>query len=789
MSFKKQFGGAVAVAATLLVCGCGVKLGEAAPEEKSVAYSGKGYGCLSQIPQHMEKYINDEMDEKEINDFIRCMQRAFTSFAQLTHGRDQATYAPEEIRRFLQSYFLKDRKISDGLLHEFMVIKQSLVGGDEGRIARTELMDAVEILEDLRVEAIRLKPHIKFLTPKLVVQQDPRDLGVHLSAANEALKHSIQVFSNRLQKSKKVYPLANLGNFLTEFRDFVRWEDHFKNSHKVSDWITLLKAFKEVTVSPVDPDVIRESEWVPLLQAMSGWYLSYLQYRTGIRNQPILYGVGLRNTVYLGDEVFDLMRTALRRRPGMSVSFEEINRLFSALHGIGWLPKNLRPSSLDQAVRAFATRMVGDGSPGGINLKTVSNMEREFYRWAYVQMHLDANYRHETLRMENVVPNLQARVPLFAGLRGKEDAQMQRSAADWVEFSKVKKLMRPLFSDAVPPRVWIVPTSSLEAYGVRHGFTNLSIMNLIRSVMGLVYQGYSSESPPRSLWDWGIKGPEMQAFYMDFRELGIDLQLIDKRNINSGSRAFVEGKLFTYSSKGLLFNGNDGAQGSLNFVEAMEYFAFLYSGGELSEQIYYDLAANCKNGPADINGKPKVLRACAENHLPHLLDGRPPFNYVFNMPGIPAYIYRSNPQVRYGFARILLETARSPASDADWVERNEISTMAVVLHYIESVMTRYDSNQDGILTSSELEQAVPVFAGFIKKIALDTQGIALSDGEAHAAFYFILEYKTIPTGWNYPQIIKNRIWTPDLALDREQLASVFRAIIGKLFEVGKKPGS
>lgn len=770
----------------LLLAGCGIRLGEKVPEPASVAYSGKNYSCLAQIPQHLELYISDQLGEPEITDFIRCIQKSFTSFAQLTRGRDQSSYAPDEIRRFLENYFLKDRKISDELLHEFMVIKQALVGGDNELIARTELFDAIELLEEIRLEAIRLKPHLKYLNTKLIAKQDPRDLGQHLGEANTALKQSIQVFANRLQKSKKVYPLANLESFLTEFRIFARWEDHFKQAHPVKDWVVLLKAFKEVTVSPVEGDLIHEGDWVPLLQAMSGWYLAYLQYKVGIKGQPVLYGVGLQNTLYLADEVFDLTRTAVKRQPNKTITFAEMTQLSQAMHDIGWIPKGIRVTSLDQTMRAVMARIMGDQATPpadrraeGMDLKSLASMEAEFYRWAYVQLSLDSRFKGETPVIDDFVPSLQSRTGLNPDIRARINSL---KGSDWDEFIKVKSLIRPLFPED-RPRVQLVPDSELSRFGLKHGFYNLSAMNILRSVVELVFRGYSEGNTSRWLWTSGIKGPELQNFYVDFRDIGIDLGWIDKRNTNSGSRAFVEGKLFTSSSTGLKLDSNGAALNDLSFVEAMEYFAFLYSGGQMSDDLYAQLSTDCASGPLDINGLPKVSRSCAENMFPALID-----SYMENMPYLQAYLRASSSSNRLAYAQILLDTARNPASDNNWVERNELSTVAVVTHYAESVMTRFDRNQDGQLTNDELEAAVPLFNGFIKKIAKDKLNQNLSDSQARAAFFYILKFKSIPaSAVDFAYVWKMEWWEPKLSLDRYQLAQVFKAIIARIMEVGKKP--
>src|SRR5690242_19664308 len=110
--------------------------------------------------------------------------------------------------------------------------------------------------------------------------------------------------------------------------------------------------------------------------------------------------------------------------------------------------------------------------------------------------------------------------------------------------------------------------------------------NLLRSLVALVFRGYA-EDGSHWFWNSGIKSEEMQKFYEDIRDLGMDLGVIDKRNCNSGSRAFIEGKLFTYASLGL------DSSGMMSSVEAMEYFASLFSGGSTGEDFYEQLLKEC----------------------------------------------------------------------------------------------------------------------------------------------------------------------------------------------------
>ncbi len=389
---------------------------------------------------------------------------------------------------------------------------------------------------------------------------------------------------------------------------------------------------------------------------------------------------------------------------------------------------------------------------------------------------------------------------------------------EWEEFIKLsgsgsfsQEYIRPLFPDD-GQRIMIVPRDQLEHHHTHHEFHNLSMMNVLRSVVTMIFKGYRN-TPGDIDWNSGIDGKDLKEFFDAVREIGIDLGLVDERNYNAGDRAFIEGNLFTYSSDGLAAYDADAASqkpdwrrsdrprpsdnqivkavndkllaSQLRFNEAMELFAFLYSGGMMAYDMYKDLKARCPLGPVDRLKLQKISRRCVEQALPDTFA-----RFLTNMPGVLAFLSESGPETRANYVRTLLDTARSPKySVEEWVEMSEFSTLAVVMHYSEAVMTRFDLNGDLRLDNAEINQgAIPVFLGYIKKFSKDSGMGELDDGQAQAAFYYILANKTIPVSWSerYIYVPWEWAWPSTLSLDRYELSTVFRVIIGKIMEAGKK---
>lgn len=758
---------------------------------------------MGQIPQHLERYASDELNDYQITDFVQCLQKAFTTFVQLTRGKDQNTYQPDEIRRFLQTYFLRERPITDKLMNEFMVIKQVLVGGDSSVITRLEIADLIEFLEDLRKEAIRIRPFVKYLNPSLIVQQDPTDIGKRLTEANETLRQSIRTITLRMQGGHKDYSFDNLQTLMTEFRGFVRWEDHFRNSKPVPAWIELFKNFKRVTTAQ-SPEMILKGEWAPFLQTFSRWYLAYIQFRVGVKDQPLLYGAGLQNTMHLSQELFELIEEAIHRQPGKVLRVELINALVSSAQKLDWISQRIRPESVERFTRALTDRFFADekaqggrSQADGLTLPVLALMRYEFYRWAAIQMKLESEFRMRGVPdlRQTRVPSLHQASPLIprdiqAKLRSIRDA-------DYSSFMQVKTHLRPMFNEDMN-RVTITNDADFGRQRLTHGFHNLSAMNLLRSSIALLFRGYSDSKR----WDWssGLKSSQLQAFYEDVRDLAVDLKLADSRIANTGSRAFIEGNLFTSKGDGVKFNVEES---QLSFVEAMELLGYIYSGGRLANNLYADLSwkderrqmKNCEHGKLDENGEHKLKRSCVKEHLAAMV-----FQHAGGLPGMRHFISTAKDSDREAMITNILDSAFSPKnSEVDWVEKNELCIVAVVLHYLESVMIRFDSDRNGILTGPELRKAAPIFSGFIQRYAKDKKKQDLTVERAEGVFLFILAYKSIPESWlnkisvwwlgsdRYYEIPLYWFsvplnWNTKISLNRSELSAVFRVIVAGLFE-------
>lgn len=770
MFFKRLI--RLSMAIVLFSTGCGLKVGEKPPKRTPPAYSGNGFSCVGQIPQHIDLYVKDQLTDAQISSFVRCLQKAFTTFGQLTRGRDAATYTPEEIRRFLHEFFLGERKISDSLLREFMVIKQVMVGGSLTRITRPELQAAVAVLEELRLEAIKLKPYIRILNPYLALKdQDPATMPERLDQANEALRSAIQTVSRRLRQGNRDYPLKNLREFMIEFREFAGWERHFQSSLPVDRWVDFVSTFRQLVVRVEDSaDTIRPREWGPMLQAFREWYMIYLQYQWGVKGQSILQGRGLDSVVRMGRDLFAILESTVDRHKNREVPFEKFELLAKALEGVNWLPGQVKAESVAKVARIIVTRTLGaqDTKPSerratALKPSAIAQAKEIFTQWSTIQVELASGRAVSTMR-----------------------------GSDWDELRKAGEHLRPLFPDNTR-HVLLAPESKLNLFRTRReSFTNLSLIHIWRTAVKLIFRSYADEVGGRSDWNAGMTADELEQFYVDFRDLGVGLGLVDPRNKEVGKRAFIEGKLFTYSAKGFRY-GCVGPETRISLAEMIELFTYLYSGSGISNKIYEDLAKSCDQGPLDSSKRAMIDRGCVQRELPSLLD-----EHLINMPEFRQFLTLSQSTQRQAYAETLLNMAKVPdVSDESWVELSELNMMIVVLHYLEAIMTRYDVKGDGILDNDDIEAAEGIFPGFFQKFYNDDTGKELSQANAVGVLYYLLLHRAFPPDystlgyWEWTKEVtymtKLRVWGAEkLSINRADLVDVMNVIIPKIFANNKK---
>lgn len=721
MFFRNAFVFAIFFSLGLTACDINLK---AKPPTSSLRM--KGLNCLSQIAQTVSSYLDDEMSEGEIIEFFSCMQKAFTTFEGHSRGSKVDEYTPDEIRNFLHENFIKDRKISDKLLAEFMLIKKTLVGGSVDVIRREDLHKAVSILETLKKEALRLKPHMRVLNVDLIKHEPSENLSYRINVAHKKLYESIEVFVELLANAQQPYHIQNLEVMLTELQQFVRWREHFYNTLPIQRWMELFRNFKDLTVA--SNEKITPKEWGPLLTAGANWYMLFLETKTLWKLENLWDKEQLMQINATTLKALRWVKDAIFRQPDKVLKFEKITALYGSVVEMGWVGSTWPKEAVDQIFRAVVTKMLGEANlppkerkARGVAAVHISRLEQEVMQWYENQVDIE----------EGILGNLQF----------------------------------------LPNRAFYLPEISgvyLSYDMLRDGPMdrfNYTVFNALRSLSNLVIRGYAAQ--PKL----GLTRDELQEVYLDIRGLAVAWNLADPRENKTGKRAYLEGNLFTYSA-----NGND----YLEAPELMQLLALMKSGAQIGQKIYGEARVYCMDSSQDVYGKNSLLSDCVERFLASRLT-----EFVPNLPSFVKFFNSLPFDQREFYVRDLLETVYGRNSKPGLVESGDITSMTALLHYQESVFTRYNRNYDEELFGQELNDAFENFRWLIKSMAaLNCQN--LSDSKVRASFDYILRHQQIP------EMSLSTLWSfmfekDPIHIDRIQLSKVFKVIIRKIVDSNGAP--
>lgn len=116
-------------------------------------------------------------------------------------------------------------------------------------------------------------------------------------------------------------------------------------------------------------------------------------------------------------------------------------------------------------------------------------------------------------------------------------------------------------------------------------------------------------------------------------------------------------------------------------------------------------------------------------------------------------------------------------SYCDWIEAGEMATISVVIHYIETILTRFDLDLDGRITTNEAWEAFPVFRGLIDRVAT-ANGFDLDEKRLREVYGFLLSEGRIPTKQDFVWKMASVGSSLKIDVDRMGLLKIFEIFVG-----------
>lgn len=861
---------------TLLTAGCGLSLGDKTPAPQAIVVSKPdSYNCISDIGNHISRYFGDHLSKEEIKTVMNCLKRSVVQFERYTHGRNGDSYTPEEFRRFIERYFVKDRKIPDQLVTDLMTLKMALVGGDMKMVTRPELLRLSDFIQFLGEILEDLKPHLSIFNMKKLPKDGIFTRLDEVRRATEALNRNAVLLGEWLEKTERSYSLDAFESLVHEVRKFSDWGVMHKKTRSAHKWISLLRSFKSAMVRP-PANVVLSRDWHPVVTGMAQWFTIWVNYKYHIKPGPILYGQGFKVFVASIESGISLLRDSLRLQPKRTITYDQIFSMVSAAGALKLWPDVIRESSIRSMTKMVLDKMLGDSSINpkyrvtpGITPLILTRAEEEFIGWVAVQKHLDEGYS-EVLRKQPYQNELYGGDPDRSLIRENLAGVMKPFPKHGIHFIEMQHILRftePLYEPGEPAATIIYPTQRKER-GLAHGIHSLSRTNVMRILVRMLFRGYSTQ---KNFME-GVTEDELQDFYIDARDMGIDFEIFDPRSEKVGQRAFMEGNLFTSHSDGLNITISEilevplefkslpednpfkkkmrrkrttpllkrqrlkearlrrkrlKAEGQLpkaemveekalettggiadiykkpnakllSFKETLSLITLMYSGGVIQNRMYDYFGKECGwaqdlfgKEVLDYFGRPKLEKECV---IQHFSEGMP--HFFVGMPNMIKYLNRRTANARRELIEIFIDTAKRDDEPLRYLERSEFAVLAMIGQYSESLMVRFDTNENQIISNAEIWKYVfPVFRGFIHKMALQKFNRDLTDeGDIRSTFAFIIRNGRLPEGKWWQGDLAGIWWQSlihfddstdwDLSMDRGDIIKVFAAVL-KASKTGK----
>ena len=737
-------------------------------------------GCLSETGTVLSRYFEGNSSEREISSFWQCLDKSLQLFSEGVRGAEPGIYKADELRDFLEKYFLKDKRISDNLLNELMELKRTLLGGNSSSLTLEELKRTRQFFQVLNEQMALLQPFMP-LTPEWAIGQN----ASVLDSASAALESAAQMIGGTLEKTGYAYHISHLEE-LRKAIEGILSTGASAISLKIHQRMPLLRAAKALLIAPPG-DRINGNEWVTFLTTTSKWYsivlrASHLQ----MNYETLLMGAGRERAVNIAQEILNLLTSAAERHPDSNISFGVLDDLVDALNPSElFLPCPDAASTaknrkiIKSIIRAFVQRVLagpdftstGRGARG-LGIPALLRASEMIESWSEGQRYLEKLFQTVEQQRGNDDSGTLGYYPqelLYYAADNLLDDPKPTTPDAIAVIRDIIKTFPPLFA-ADESEISFSVAAPLR----RHSFSNLSKIHIAYELADIVLTSYASD-PARALERSGITAGEFYKAFLDIEHLGYAKKLFDpdRDNYLMIQTRFREGSLFTYASDGDEY---------LNSSELTQLFTFMYSNFKLADRIHLKITAACGKepgglGPDDVFGRPSISIGCYRRELFGNLT-----LFLKRLPDMANYYERLGHKQKVLLEKSLEISARLPNSPPQYMGLNDSLGFSGTFQFIEAVFRRFDKTHPrGMLNYQESTAAFPVFQRAIQQV-VKKRGVEkqIQPADYEGLFTYLLAFGRAPEA-NFEGVFSWLWWKEkkhfglhwNIDADRLSLAQIF----------------
>ncbi len=334
-------------------------------------------GCISSFGDQLKLFADGNMSANQVSDFWNCLSSAVDEYQNLTAGESEPDkYTPQALRRFLQTYFIKDHAISNSLLDSIMELKRVFLAGTSKEVTRAELTRAREFIGELREASLTLRPHVKVLFHK---QNQASDAEIR--AASTAMEAAFQRLGGWLNQRQQTYSFMQLANFMGALKQWLREGGNTSTSlDTIERVLTILPDSKLILVGG-SKQGIELGEWSALTNTIGKLFRVYLASSYGFKenfdagfNRPVLPEGFLA--------LCDLFEQGIAGHKTENIPLVEFRNLFVSIENAKLLPTNFTAPAMSKMFLWLLQRVIGGTDTKlGLDRESVAHVRLRLENW------------------------------------------------------------------------------------------------------------------------------------------------------------------------------------------------------------------------------------------------------------------------------------------------------------------------------------------------------------------------------------------------------------------------
>ena len=635
--------------------------------------------CVDHFADSIERYVYAKFSEQEVVEFWDCLNNAVQLLNKYVRGEEQHRFHKNELRDFLQQYFMTDREISDSFLVEIMRVKTLLLGGDLTYMTKVQLDEMRGLFEQAKQITLDLYPHMSVIN--LPLQDKNSDTSHHppVDAAIALLSKSLVQIGQMFNKYQGNYEFSNLERLVSEVDDFLIYEDPIDRLKKFSLYVPILAHAKGLLLGSGHESILSH-QWVDLFDLAGQAYGITIRFTAHILDEDFTQGEPLHQVDQTVSDLSRILIEGLRRHQDFKFSHAEIEGLLSTLPAADLLPEDFDVSTILATWKILVDKLLASGisNSDGFSMRHMENLLREYDQWFQPQIEINKIFT-------SIVALPSCGSPLL------------RFPKSDYGFEEMKRI-----TDCAP---WAVRQD--EDYRLYLDYNNyshiperfsVSTLNWQRALVHLLANAYATD-PTRQMNRTGLTEKELGRVYRDLKPLLVALELVDKNDDDYYKDIVRDTRFFMPQS-----NGND----IVEFTEGVEYYYNVLSGTEITLKMVEDLKTACdfKGSMGERFGAPFIQGDCVRKFIGQ--------NFALYYHHLPEMV-----KFQQGLSSKEWDKMLSKAfvalglkdDELEYLSQARLVELSVFLQYVETFVLRFDHNQNGKLAGSELTDAVDKVGG------------------------------------------------------------------------------